>query len=132
MNTYSTSMPPRRACRLETVAEEQCNGTSRPSPHWLPRFASIALLAATLAASLNLARAENWPCWRGPRGDGTSRELSAPIHWAGSSNFVWRTVLPGLGHSSPIVWGERIFTVTALTETQERLLLCLDRKSGGI
>ena len=92
----------------------------------------MALFTATLIAGPRLGRAENWPCWRGPRGDGTSREQSAPIHWDGTSNFLWRTVLPGFGHASPIVWGDRVFTVTALTGTQERVLLCLDRKSGSI
>jgi len=98
----------------------------------LSRSASLTLLAATFATSVNPGHAENWPGWRGPRGDGTSREESVPIHWDGTSNFVWRTVLPGFGHASPIVWGDRIFTVTALPDTQERLLLCLDRKSGSI
>ena len=96
------------------------------------RFVVVSLLAAALLAGPSQARAENWPCWRGPRGDGTSRDVSAPTQWDGSSNFVWRTVLPGFGHASPIVWGDRIFTVTALTDTQERVLLCLDRKSGEI
>jgi outer membrane protein assembly factor BamB len=92
----------------------------------------MTLLAAVLVGGASPALAENWPCWRGPRGDGTSKEASAPIHWDGSSNFVWRTALPGFGHASPIVWGERIFTVAALTDTQERVLHCLDRKSGSI
>src|ERR1051326_2402092 len=74
--------------------------------------------------------AENWPSWRGPRGDGTSLETQVPLHWSARSNVVWKSSLPGTGHASPIVFGDRVFTVSALAETQERLLLCLDRDSG--
>ena len=75
---------------------------------------------------------EDWPGWRGPRGDGTSLETSVPTKWSGSDNVAWKTPLPGIGHSSPIVWGDRIFLTTALVETKDRVLLCLDRKSGKI
>ena len=54
-----------------------------------------------LIASLHLASAENWPGWRGPRGDGTSLESKPPIHWSANSNVVWKTELPGNGHASP-------------------------------
>jgi outer membrane protein assembly factor BamB len=76
------------------------------------------------------ANAENWPCWRGPRLDGTSLERNIPIHWSATSNVLWKASLPGVGHASPIVWEDKIFIVTALLESEERLLLCLDRKSG--
>ena len=75
---------------------------------------------------------ENWPGWRGPRGDGTSLETNLPAHWNAASNVVWKTELPGKGHASPIVWQDKIFTVTCLPETEERKLLCLDRLTGKI
>ncbi|MEK7674531.1 MAG: PQQ-binding-like beta-propeller repeat protein [Verrucomicrobiota bacterium] len=84
----------------------------------------------TLAASL--ACAENWPCWRGPRGDGTSLEKDPPTQWSGTENIVWKTVVPGEGHSSPIIWDNRIFLTSALKETQERVLLSFDRKTGAV
>ena len=92
------------------------------------------MLAALPAAPgfLPVAAAENWPGWRGPRLDGSSREKKVPVHWSGSSNVVWKTELPGTGHASPIVWGDRIFTVSAVPETQDRLLLCLDRPTGKL
>jgi outer membrane protein assembly factor BamB len=83
----------------------------------------------SLASSLP---AENWPQWRGPRLDGTSLEKGIPVHWSASSNVVWRTLLPGVGHASPIVWDDRVFTVTALPEKEERLLVCLDRLTGRL
>lgn len=86
-------------------------------------------LMCSLASSVT---AENWPCWRGPRLDGTSLETGLPIHWSATSNALWKTELPGIGHASPIVWQDRIFTITTVGETQERLLLCLDRPSGKL
>ena len=72
------------------------------------------LCLVSLAASL--ANAENWPCWRGPRGDGTSLEKDAPTIWNGSNNITWKTAVPGEGHSSPIVWDDQIFLTTAMKE----------------
>jgi outer membrane protein assembly factor BamB len=59
--------------------------------------------------------AENWPQWRGPSGQGVSSETAVPTEWGPDKNLVWKTELPGTGHSSPIVWGGRIF-VTAVLE----------------
>src|SRR5437016_4939075 len=70
------------------------------------------LLAATLAGAATLAHAENWPGWRGPRGDGTSLEQGIPTQWT-ANNLLWKTEIPGLGHASPIVWRNRIFVVSA-------------------
>jgi outer membrane protein assembly factor BamB len=78
------------------------------------------------------AFAENWPGWRGPRGDGTSLEKYVPIRWSGTQNIVWKVPIPGKGHASPIVWGRHIFVVTAIKEKKQRILLCLDRKDGKI
>ncbi len=90
------------------------------------------LLATLVTTFATPTRAENWPGWRGPRGDGSSAEVQVPLRWSATSNIVWQTVLPGAGHSSPIVWGDRVFTVTAIAETEGRDLLCLDRKTGKI
>jgi hypothetical protein len=76
--------------------------------------------------------AENWPAWRGPRGDGTSLETRAPTEWSATRNIAWKTAVPGAGHSSPIVWDDRIFTATAMPEKKERVLLCFDRGTGQI
>lgn len=78
------------------------------------------------------AAAENWPQWRGPRGDGTSRETNLPVQWSATSNVAWRVEVPGAGHASPIVWGDRVFTVSALDDTEERVLLCFERASGKL
>lgn len=70
--------------------------------------------------------------WRGPRGDGTSLEKTAPTEWSATNNIAWKTAVPGEGHSSPIVWGDRLFLTTALKATEERCLLCFERKTGQL
>jgi len=82
---------------------------------------------------LSLAvHAENWPQWRGPRLDGTSTETNVPTHWNIQSNLLWKTELPGVGHASPIVFGNKVFTVSAVAASEERRLLALNRDSGKI
>lgn len=84
-----------------------------------------------LQGTLNLAAgAENWPCWRGPRGDGTSQETGVPVRWSGEDNVAWKTPLPGHGHASPIVSDDRIFIVTCLENEHQRVLACYDRTNG--
>ena len=74
------------------------------------------VLPACLCRSVDRAvRAENWPQWRGPGGQGVSSERTLPVEWAPDRNIAWKTELPGSGVSSPIVWGDRIF-VTAVIE----------------
>jgi len=90
------------------------------------------LCLGLLAASTAFSNAENWPAWRGPRGDGTSTEKDPPTQWSVTSNVVWKTAIPGKGHSSPIIWGDRIFLTTALENSQQRILISLDRKTGKI
>jgi outer membrane protein assembly factor BamB len=78
------------------------------------------------------ARAEEWPAWRGPRGDGFSREKGLPLRWTKTENIHWKTAIPGRGHSSPIVWDDRIFLTTCLEKNLQRVLVCLDRADGKI
>ncbi len=76
--------------------------------------------------------AENWPGWRGPHGDGISNEKDVPKLWSEKKNIVWKIAIKGEGHSSPIVWGDRIFLTTSLTEQNERRLLCFDKLTGRL
>jgi outer membrane protein assembly factor BamB len=77
-----------------------------------------------------LVRAENWPGWRGPSGDGVSTGKGIPTKWSSTENIAWRIAVPGEGHSSPIVWGDKVFLTSSLTEKNKRILLCIDRLSG--
>jgi outer membrane protein assembly factor BamB len=89
------------------------------------------ILAAVECVLVTSVSAEPWPGWRGPRGDGTCIEKNIPLDW-NPVTAIWKTAIPGQGHASPIVWGDRICTVTATPETKERILLCLNRADGRI
>jgi outer membrane protein assembly factor BamB len=91
---------------------------------------AVALMVLICATSA--VWAEDWPRWRGPRGDGTSQETNLPVRWSATDNIKWKTPIPGTGHSSPIVWGDRIFLTSCHEKEMQRLLLCLDRRDGRI
>ena len=74
--------------------------------------------------------AENWPGWRGPGGDGVSAEKGIPTRWSSTRNIAWKVAIPGEGHSSPIIWSDKVFLTSSLTEKNKRILLCIDRLSG--
>ena len=57
---------------------------------------------------------DNWPQWRGPRGQGVSDEKNLPLEWGPTKNIKWKTPIAGRGHSSPIVWANRLFLTTAV------------------
>jgi outer membrane protein assembly factor BamB len=90
------------------------------------------LLCLTAVLFSGFAFAEEWPGWRGPRGDGTSQETGIPTRWSRTENVAWKVDVPGKGHSSPVVWGDRIFLTTCLEKEEQRVLLCLDRRDGKL
>lgn len=92
-------------------------------------------LALTILAGMPcLAAAEDWPGWRGPRGDGTSLEESVPVRWNGESgeNVAWKVAVPGEGFGSPIVCRNCVFLVTCNPDTRDRMLVCFDRRTGQL
>ena len=89
---------------------------------------SLLFVGLTLAT----AKAENWPRFRGPTGDGISTETRLPVEWNNTDHVAWKTPIPGEGWSSPIVWGERIFLTATLQDGRKCHALCLDAASGQI
>jgi outer membrane protein assembly factor BamB len=113
----------------------------------------LFLLAATLLGRLVVADA-NWPQYRGPHALGVDDSVPLPTSWnvETGANIRWQTPIPGLAHSSPIIWGDRVYVATAVTpgkaelkvglygdiesvdetEPQQWRLLALDKASGKI
>jgi outer membrane protein assembly factor BamB len=76
--------------------------------------AALSALSAGASSSTPPPKETNWPQWRGPAGLGVSAESGLPEEWAAGRNVKWKTPVPGKGHSSPIVWGKRVFLTTAV------------------
>jgi outer membrane protein assembly factor BamB len=91
-----------------------------------PRF--VLALGAFLAAAAS-AGADNWPRFRGTNGTGVAADKGVPVKW-GAGDVLWKVELPGVGHSSPVVWGDRLFLQTSGTKGDGRSLLCLDANTG--
>jgi outer membrane protein assembly factor BamB len=72
------------------------------------------LLGTCVVVSLH---AQNWPSFRGPSASGVADEQSLPLHWnaENSAQILWKTPIPGLAHSSPIIWGNYLFLTTAIS-----------------
>lgn len=95
------------------------------------KFLRVIFISLILMSQI-ATRAQNWANWRGPNGDGTSIETNLPTQWDSITNVIWKVPVPGVGYASPIIWGDRLFTATAIHETQERVLLCYDCKTGDL
>jgi outer membrane protein assembly factor BamB len=73
-----------------------------------------ALLSIVTFAGVTLSPAgpPDWPAWRGPSSNGISTLKNIPVAWSAANNIAWKTPVPGRGHSSPVVWGDRLFLTT--------------------
>jgi len=73
-----------------------------------------------------------WSRWRGPSGQGVVEGGGYPDTWSDTANIIWKTKVPGRGHSSPIVWADRIFLTTAGEDGRNRSVLCFRRSDGKL
>jgi outer membrane protein assembly factor BamB len=74
----------------------------------------IRLVAPVLVFSASIVLAgDSWPGFRGPGGDGRSDAKNLVTSWSESENVIWKTAIHGRGHSSPVVWGNRVWVTTA-------------------
>ena len=81
-----------------------------------PTLTCILLIAIATAV-----QAQNWPQFRGPGATGVTEGLAKPVKWdvPGSQNVVWKVPIPGLSHASPVVWGNKVFVVTAVSSGKD-------------
>lgn len=76
---------------------------------------------------------EDWPWWRGPSHNGIAASgQKPPLHWDETRNVVWKVEVPGRGHASPTVVGDRVYLPTADEQAQTQTVLCLDRADGRL
>ncbi|HXG66076.1 MAG TPA: PQQ-binding-like beta-propeller repeat protein [Blastocatellia bacterium] len=114
---------------------------------WLLALQMVMLLAAQVVAN------DRWPGFRGPRALGVADDPGLPDTWSATQNVAWKTDIPGVGWSSPIVWGDRIFVTSVIskgevekpkkglyfggerkasTDEHRWMVYCVDFKSGKI
>jgi outer membrane protein assembly factor BamB len=99
------------------------------------RGSRAALSAALLAPALFgvAVRAEDWPQFRGPAGQGHSAEVGLPTEWSESHNVVWKSPVPGFGWSSPVVADGRVWLTTAIEDGGVSLrALAFDVDTGDV
>jgi outer membrane protein assembly factor BamB len=106
-----------------------------------PITACVLVLTGVLTAR-NVGDERYWAQWRGPHGTGASRSANPPIEWSESKNVRWKKELPGRGSGTPVVWGDRLFVLTAVPVNaaappaqrgaQRYTVMALDRKTGSV
>lgn len=104
-------------------------------------FAGLVILTAILTSLSpadekgiadfpKLSAQRDWPWWRGPQRNGMSDSPNVPTTFSETENVVWKTRVPGRGHSSPTVVGDRVFLTTADESAKIHTVLAFDRATG--
>lgn len=93
---------------------------------------SILVLVAILLFAPNFADAQtDWANWRGPNGNGIAADgQTPPTTWDAKTNVIWKTQVPGRGHASPTVVGDKVFLATCEDKTEIQSVVCFDRSTG--
>ena len=118
---------------------------------------SLGLLTTLLGQDFNNAKPVNWHQWRGPAANGVSNTAEPPIQWSASTNIQWKVPIEGRGSSTPIIWGNKLFLLTAINTGEinpslprpedqpkrvfgithpntvyEFVVLCIDKNTGNL
>ena len=96
------------------------------------RVRRAILAAAFLVFASAAARAENWPQWRGPFFNGSTTETNLPEKFSPTENCVWTARLPGIGASTPAVWGDRVFVSAQDPASEKTYAVCLSAADGSL
>ncbi len=89
----------------------------------------IILAAVLVVCCTQLTTAQEWTRFRGPNGTGESAAKGIPATWT-EADYNWKAALPGIGHSSPVLWGEKLFVLSADPNSATRYILCLNADDG--
>src|SRR4029450_7381949 len=103
--------------------------------------AALALGPVTAAAPVQ-DRDRFWPQWRGPHATGVSRPATPPAEWSETKNVRWKVPLPGRGSGTPVIWGDRVYVLTAVSADgsyratggvpYKFIVMALDRQTGKV
>ena len=94
------------------------------------RYGWLVIVAACVLTAIGgTTRAQEWTRFRGPNGTGLSDAKTIPATWT-DKDYRWQVDLPGIGHASPVIWGDKIFLLSADGENATRIVLCLDAADG--
>ena len=101
---------------------------------WIARFGILTFaLAISQCLSLDTFGKDDWRVWRGPNANGKADARQVvPTKWTAQKNVIWKTSVPGRGHSSPIVVDDYIFLTTANERSQTQSVLCYHKKTGKL
>ncbi len=88
------------------------------------------LVLVLTAPGAAFVQGSNWERFRGPNGLGIASDRDIPVKFDEKENVLWKLALPGLGNSSPIIWGKHLFLQSASADGAQRLLLCIDVDKG--
>ena len=92
------------------------------------------LIDQSIAAETSLrakVTTTDWPMWRGPNRNGIAADgQQPPVSWSATKNILWKTTVPGRGHASPTVVGNRVVLATAFERRQVQSVICFNRRTG--
>src|SRR6266702_1291984 len=83
------------------------------------KIASALLVCLAANAVADSVAEKFWPQWRGPLGTGVGPHADPPLNWSETNNIKWKLTLPGEGDSTPIVWADRVFVLSAIPAGKE-------------
>jgi len=87
----------------------------------------------TSSTQRRATNSRDWPVWRGPHGNNIAAAgQQPPLKWSDSKNVIWKTPLPGRGHASPTIIGNRILLATSNPSEGTQSVICLDRETGTL
>ncbi len=95
---------------------------------WAPCVSLVLALAG--ASTTPASKDAYWPQWRGPFDSGMA-PTAAPAEWSATKNLAWKVEIPGRGHSSPVIWGDRLFLTTAIPNNARSIASTEDTRGPG-
>ena len=122
-----------RADVFTRVGENVVQTVEARAPARTPRSTPSDRPAHSATAAKTMAQGREWPSFRGPGGSGTMDDAQLPTSWdvEKSVNIKWKTPIPGFAHSSPIIWGNRVFLTSAIPDSKTELVFRYGRAGGG-